>query len=104
MSFNIELVLKNMVDAIKDSVSEDVGEIRDYADTILENQKESLIELAEARISGEISESVFEREIEREKKVVETELLTIQIMTAAGAQKAVNAAINVFVKAVKAAI
>ncbi len=104
MSFNIEEVLKDMVDAISDSVKEDAGDIKSYAKEILENKKESLQELGEARINNEIDDTVFDREIEREKQVVEAELITIEIMTQALAQKAINAAIDVFVKAVKVAI
>lgn len=104
MSFQIEAVLKEMSSAMKDAVEGDVGDIRSYAEQILQNEKESLQELAEARVSGEISGSDFDAEIEREKKVVETELLAIEIMTAAATQKAVNAAINVFVGAVKKAL
>jgi hypothetical protein len=70
----------------------------------MDSEKESLKELGEAKLRGDIDQAVFDREIEREKKVVEAELLTIKIMTKALAQKAVNAAIEVFVKAVKAAI
>ena len=103
MSFDIESVSKQMVSAISDFVKDDVGEIKQYADTIIKNEKDSLKELAEARIQGQITDDVFDREIEREKKVVETELLTIRLMTKASAQKAVNSAVNVFVAAVKAA-
>jgi len=104
MSFDIESVLRDMVSAINDSAKEDVGDIKEYAETIIKNEKESLKELGEARVLGEIPDDVFDREIKREKKVVETELLTIQIMTEAAVQKAVNAAIDVFITAVKAAI
>lgn len=104
MSFSIDEVLKDMAIAMKDSVREDVGDISEYAKQILENEKESLEELGSARLSGEIDDEVFDREIKREKTVVETELLTIQIMTKAQAQKAVNAAIDVFVQAIKVAL
>ncbi len=70
----------------------------------MENEREALEELAQARLSGEISEDEFNEEVEREKKVIEAGLLTLEIMTKAMAQKAVNFAINVFVKAVKLAI
>ena len=104
MSFDIETVLKDMASAAAESSSDRTNEIKQYAKTILENEKNSLKELGQARIKKEISEEVFDREVEREKKVVETELLAIEIMTKAMAQKAVNAAIDVFTKAVKAAI
>ena len=104
MSFDIESVCKEMVNAMSDSVKDDIGEIKQYADTIIKNEKKSLKKLGEARIQGQITDEVFDREIKREEKVVETELLTIQLMTEASAQRAVNSAINVFVNAVKAAL
>jgi hypothetical protein len=104
MSFDIEKVLKDMVSAIDDSVKDIDGDIKEYADTIIKNEKESLKELGEARVHRQIPDEVFDREVSREKKVVETELLTIQLMTEAAVQRAVNAAINVFIAAVKAAI
>jgi hypothetical protein len=104
MSFNIDQVLKDMVDAITGTVKDGVDELKVAAKEILDAEKESLKELGEARIRREIDDIVFNREIEREKKVVEAELLTIEIMTKALAQKAVNAAIDVFVGALKAAI
>lgn len=104
MSFDIETVLKDMANAISDSVKGEVGDIKAYADTIVENERESLRELGEARVLGQISDKVLEREINRERKVVETELLTIQLMTEAAAQRAVNAALDVFMAAIRAAI
>ena len=104
MSFDIDQVLRDMADAISDAVKEGAGDIKAFAKEIVNAEKDSLKELGEARLRGEIDDAVFEREIEREKKVVEAELLAIKIMTKALAQKAVNAAIEVFVKAVKAAI
>lgn len=104
MSFEIEAVLKEMSSAMRDAVEDDASDIRSYAAQVLQNEKDSLQELGEARIRGEISASVFDAEIEREKKVVEVELLTLQIMTDAAAEKAVNAALNVFVEAVKKAL
>lgn len=104
MSFDIDQVLKDMAEAVSNAIEEGAGDIKSSAKEILDAEKESLKELGEARLNGEIEQDVFDREIEREKKVVEAELLTIQIMTKALAQKAVNAAIDVFVKAVKAAI
>lgn len=104
MSFDIEQVLKDMTGAISNSVKEDGGDISASAKKILYAEKESLKKLGEARQKGEIDDDVFNREIEREKKVVEAEFLAIRILTKALAQKAANAAIEVFVNAVKVAI
>lgn len=101
---DIEAILKQMAAAANDAVKDDVGEIADYAKQIVENEKESLEELARARIRGEIDDAVFDHELEREKQVVKTELLAVQIMTEAAAQKAVNAAMDAFKKSVKTII
>lgn len=104
MSFDIDKIINDMAQAIRDEVKVNIGDIKEYANKILENEKQSLEELGQARVSGEIDDETFEKELEREKKVVEAELLTIKIMTKALAQKAVNAAIDIFAKAVKLAI
>ncbi len=104
MSFDIDVVVDNMGFAIIDAAKDDVIDIKNYSDTILKNKKESLKELGAAMLANEISDDIFNSELEREKKVVEAELLTIKLMSQAVAQKAVNSAINVFVNAVKAAV
>jgi hypothetical protein len=104
MSFDIEVVLKDMATAMKKEIVDDLGDIEEYGKEILENEKESLELIGQERLAGRWSEEKFNQEIEREKKVMETELLAIQIMTKAAAQKAINAGIGVFVSAVKAAL
>ena len=80
MSFSIGEVLKDMAIAMKDSVREDVGDISEYAKQILENEKESLEELGSARLSGEIDDEVFDREIKREKTVVKGSSLRLALL------------------------
>jgi hypothetical protein len=104
MSIDFNQVLKDMTNAVTDTVKEGAGDIKSSVQDILEAEKHSLKELGEARLKNEIDDTVFKRELEREKKVVMAELLTIEIMTKATAQKAINAALDIFVKAVKAAI
>ncbi len=104
MNFDIDQILNDMADAISDTLKNGAEDIKLSVKEIMNTEKNSLMELGEARLRGQIDEETFDREIEREKQVVEAELLTIKIMTKAVAQEAVNAAINIFIKAVKAAI
>jgi hypothetical protein len=104
MDFDINTVLNNMKNAAIDAVQYDLQDIPVYLQQIFENEKESLQALAEARITGEISDSEFQNELSREKKVLEAEALTISIMTKAIAQKAINAAIDVLEEAIRLAI
>jgi len=104
MSFDINSVLNSMKNAAVDAVKDDIGSTADFLKKIFENEKDALEVLAEARITGEITDKEFQNELEREKKVFEVEMLTISIMTKAIAQKAANAAIEVLENAVKMTI
>lgn len=104
MSFDIEQVVKEMGAAISDTALNGSTAIEGYAQKILENERQSLQELAEARVTGVIDEETFNQELERERLVVEAELLTAEIMSKALVQKAVNTALEIFTKAVQAAI
>ncbi len=104
MSFDIESVLNEMASVISNSVKDETGDIKSYAKDILNSEKVTLKELSKARFRNEIDEEVFNQEVEREKKVIEAELLTLNIMTKVLAQKAISPAIDVFVNAVKSEI
>lgn len=104
MAFDIHAVLNNMKIAAVDAVKDDLENIPEYLFIILENEKDALGLLAEARLAGEITDEVFQKELEREKQVLEVEMLTISIMTKAIAQKAINAAMNTLTDAIKLAL
>lgn len=104
MAFDINKIIGSMKDAAVDAVKDDVESIPAYLLQIFDNKKEALMVLAEAKLSGEISEHVFLKELDRESKVLETEMLTISIMTKAIAQKAINAAMNALKEAVRIAL
>jgi hypothetical protein len=104
MSFNISTIIKDMKNAAVEAVKDDLDIVPPYVKKIFDNEKDALKALAEARLAGEISDKEFQRELKREKKVLEAEMLTISIISKAIAQKAINAAINVLVDAVKLAV
>jgi len=104
MSFDIEAVLNDMLAAVNNSVDADWGDIKGYAKQILENEKDTVKDLAEQRLRGELTEEELKSELEDEKDTVEAEFKAVQVMTEAMAQKAANAAIDVIFKAIKAAI
>ena len=104
MAFNLSTVMKDMADVIKNTATDDTAKIGGYAKQLVAITKTSLDELAQARLANDISDQEFQEEVEREKMVVRAELLSLQIMSKAMAQKVVDAAMNVFVKAVKLAI
>lgn len=104
MSFDIDSVLGDMASTLTATVSEGTGDMRAFAEQVLAGHRNSLAELAEARINGWIDDGTFEREVERERTVLETELLTLETMGRATAQRAVNDTVAVFARAVRGLI
>ena len=104
MSFDINKILEEMIAAAREAVESDIDKIPANFAEIFNNEAQAFAALSAARIGKEISEEVFKKEIEREKKVIEAELLTVQIISKSLAQKAVNAAIGVLENAIKLAL
>ena len=61
-------------------------------------QEDSLEELIQARKDGEITTQEFEIEIQREQKILEAEMLSLQITAKAEIQKLVNGVIQALSK------
>ncbi len=98
MSFNINVALGEMADAMQLSVACDAGDIQQFALKALNRQKAAFEELAIALADGDLDQDEFQDEIAREMLVVETELLAVTAMGKAMVQKAINAAINTLVQ------
>ncbi len=104
MNFDINKVLGDMLAAMKDTVTDNWDEVQGPAKQFLENKKERLQLLSDLRISGDLSQEKFESRLEDEKLIFEAELNALAVISKAIAQKAVNAAMDVLIKAVKAVI
>ncbi|MCH6235358.1 hypothetical protein [Cognataquiflexum rubidum] len=104
MNFDINEVLFQMVGAIKQNVGENWDEVRNPANVFLQNRKERLALLAELLISKEITQERFDSRMEDEKLIAEAHFHAIAVISKAIAQRAANAAIDIFQKAVKTAL
>lgn len=105
MSLDIDQVLREMAAVIREILAcythkDENG----YIKVILDNEKTSLKELSNARVCGDIGDADFMDEVQREKEVLKTQMLSIELFTAEVAQRAVNAAMDVYVSAVKSAL
>lgn len=104
MSLNINRLVQEMSQAAADEVAEGSGIIASNTNQILNEKKASLKELYEGFEAGHIDEEGLERELKRELKVMEIKLLTTSIMKKATAQRAVNAAVDTFMRSVGAVL
>lgn len=104
MKFDIDEVLKQMLDAIVGTAKNDLPILKETAEIFSISRKERLEQLAAFRLSGAIDAEFFKNRLEDEKLLLESELHALKIITKASAQQAANAAIDVLSKAVLSAI
>jgi hypothetical protein len=104
MAFDINEVVAEMVGAVKTTVKNDWQLVKETAGTFLQTRKDRLELLASLRLNNEISQKFFLKRLEDEKKILESELHAVAIITKAMAQRAANAAIDVLSKAVSTVI
>src|SRR5687767_8583252 len=104
MAFDINEVVAEMVVAVKRTVKDDWQLVKETAGTFLQTRKDRLELLASLRLNNEISQKFFLKRLEDEKKILESELHAVSIITKAMSQRAANAAIDVLSKAVSTVI
>ncbi len=104
IDFDINEILQQMAAVIKDTVGKQWKEVKVVAAQFLQNRKERLLLLADLRISGDLNHEKFISRVEDEKLIFEAELNALAVVSKAIAQKAANAAINIFEQAVLRAL
>jgi hypothetical protein len=104
MAFDINEVLAQMLGAIKTTAKDNWTNVKDTANGFLQDRKLRLELLASLRLQKQISQEFFVKRLADEKKILESELHSVAIITKAIAQKAANAAIDVLQGAVMKAL
>ncbi len=100
MKFDIDETLSQMLEAMKGVAKENWKTIRGNANGFLQQRKGRLELLTSLRMANEIEEQFFVKRLKDEKKMLESELHSIAIVSKSIAQKAANAAIEVLQQAV----
>ena len=103
MSFNIENTIKDMTSAISGVISGEWPGIKDCVEKAIDNEKEALSDIAEARLNGDIDDEDMKSHLDDEKIALEAALLACKVKAKVMAQKAANAAIEVLKEAIKVA-
>ena len=104
MDFDFNKVSADMLSVIKGTVEDNWDQVEIAANQFFQRRNERLKFIAELRIKNELSQEKFESRLEDEKLLLEAEFNAITVISKAIVQKAANAAIDVFSKAVKVAI
>ena len=104
MAFDFEETFKDMFDAAEGIVEGDFPELKSKLKEVLNNEKDALKEIAEARIRGEITDEDLKSQIEDEKITLESGILMLEVQAKVTLQNALNAAMNVLKSALEKAI
>lgn len=104
MNIDVDSLITDMIGAAGNVAQSEGSKALSYIQRVFENEKETLKGLCDARLSREIDDAEFNQELDREKFVLEGELLTARIMTRAGTQKAVNAAMDVLRNSIRSVL
>ncbi len=104
MAFELNEVVAQMLGAVKSTLKDDWKLAKETASTFLQTRKDRLELLVSLRLNNEINQKFFLKRLEDEKKIFESELHAVAIITKAAAQRAANAALEVLQNAVSAAL
>ena len=98
MNISIESVVNQVSSQIEESPVKNL--IASALQSSIDQQKTSIEELLLAKQSGDLTETEFEVELDREKQIVEAEMLTWQITSKAEIQKVVNKTFHVLAQTI----
>lgn len=104
MSFNLEQTLKDMLNAAKGVFAEEWPMIKDDMKRVLEDEKNALRDIAEARLRCEINDEELEEQLKDEKEAFQAGLSMVSASTKATIQRAIDDVSKVFWSAVKTAV
>jgi hypothetical protein len=104
MAFDLNETLSEMLGAVKKTVGDNWSMIKETANNFLQDRKDRLELLVSLRLNNEINNEFFLKRLQDEKKIFESELHAVAVISKAIAQKAANAAIDILEKAVMSAI
>ena len=104
MSFDMDKTVADMGSAAAAVLGGEWGKVKDCVEKALDDEKEALKAIADARIAGEINDAEMKSQMEDEKVALKAALLVCKIKAKLTVQKTVNAALNVLQGAIKAAL
>lgn len=104
MRLDIGNLFKEMATTAGATLQDESGNISADILSVLDKNKESIAELVVARSNGDINEEDFNIELQREKAILEAEMISLEIVSKSAVQKALNAAMDTLTNAVKMAI
>jgi len=102
--FDIEGVFKSMAGAVQNTVTTSWPQVQGVWQQFVQTNKDLLQQIADGRISGDLTNADVESYMVDLKNTLTTQLLALAVMGEAIAQQAANAALDIFWGAVNKVI
>lgn len=103
MNIDISNLFKEMAEAAGETLQGEAENLSGEVLSVLDKNKESIAELVMARCNGDINKEEFDIELDREKEILESEMLSLEIVSKGSVQRAMSAAIDTLNKAINMA-
>ena len=100
----MEKTAKAMLDAMRGTLAKNWPKIRECTEQALNDEREVLQDIANARIKGDIDDAEMRSQLDDEKDTLAAVLLVCQIKAKKAAETAANAAIKVLEDAIRVAL
>lgn len=104
MNLDIGNLFKEMAATAGETLQGEAENLGGEVLSVLDKNRESIAELVAARGNGDINEEEFNIELQREKAILEAEMISLEIVSKSAVQKAMNAAMDTLTTAVQMAI
>lgn len=104
MDFDIKKTLDDMANAIAGVVTNEWPKVDVCIKKALDEEKDALDEIAQARLVNEINDDEMKSELDDETETLQAVLLACKVKAIVMAQQAANAAIKVLTDAINAAL
>lgn len=104
MPVDLNAVFQNMLSAASGPLKAAGPKAQSYLTQIMNNHKQILMQLAQAKLQNQISDADLQTQLDSEKQALAAELLGLDVIAKEAAQSAANAAISVLITALKAAV
>jgi len=104
MNLDINKVMADVLSVLKGTVEKNQDKVESVAKQFVLQNKDTLLMIAQLRLSGELSDEEAKSRIEDQKLVLEAQFNALQVISKAIAQQAANAVLDVLEKAAVAAV
>lgn len=96
--FNIQAVLYQILAAMTVAYGDDWSMVKNTAEEYFNDARVRLESLLSARVKGEVSTAFITARLKDEMRILESELLSFEVIAESVAQEAINAALETFQK------